>query len=195
VFVPYEATQGRRVNAIGAYFSHGPQAGRLEFETCASLPKNRAKKSPDYKPRLTPEQSAAKHGLRASDVGIFNAERLLAFVWRLAGRPADAAANWRRECPLVVVLDNYSVHQSQTVQEEKSAWESAGVTLFFLPSYSPELSEIEPIWHALKHYQLTCRSYAVLGDLKAAVDAALGRKAEGLREAHAKTEYLLQTNT
>ncbi len=28
--VPYQAPQGRRVNVLGAYFTHGPQAGRRE---------------------------------------------------------------------------------------------------------------------------------------------------------------------
>jgi hypothetical protein len=27
--VPYQAPQGRRVNVLGAYFTHGPDAGRL----------------------------------------------------------------------------------------------------------------------------------------------------------------------
>ena len=56
--IPYEAPQGRRVNAIGAYFSHGRLAGKFVFETYASLPKSRAKKQ-----RKTPEQIAAAHGL------------------------------------------------------------------------------------------------------------------------------------
>ena len=36
--IPYEAPQGRRVNAIGIYFSHGPLTGRFEFVTYARLP-------------------------------------------------------------------------------------------------------------------------------------------------------------
>lgn len=42
--IPYEAPQGRRVNAIGAYFSHGAMACRFLFETYAALPKSRDKK-------------------------------------------------------------------------------------------------------------------------------------------------------
>ena len=41
--VPYEAPQGRRVNAIGAHFSHGPHAGHFVHQTWAGLPKSRAK--------------------------------------------------------------------------------------------------------------------------------------------------------
>jgi len=29
--IPYEAPQGRRVNVIGATFTHGPEVGRFEF--------------------------------------------------------------------------------------------------------------------------------------------------------------------
>ena len=34
--VPYEAPQGRRINVIGAYFSHGPEVGRFEYASYAS---------------------------------------------------------------------------------------------------------------------------------------------------------------
>ena len=37
--VPYEAPQGRRLKAIGGYFSHGPLSGELRFATFASVPK------------------------------------------------------------------------------------------------------------------------------------------------------------
>lgn len=108
--VPYEAPQGRRVNAIGAHFTHGPAAGRFAYQTWAALPKSRAKQ-----PRKTPAEVAAAHGLPLDEVGPIDSERFLAFVWHLAGRAADAPAGWRRERPLMVVLDNYSVHTSQTV--------------------------------------------------------------------------------
>ena len=59
--------------------------------------------------------------------------------------------------------------------------------MFFLPSYSPELSGIEPIWHDVKHHQMTKRSYEILGELFRAVDEALARKASELLTAHSKT--------
>jgi len=37
------------------------------------------------------------------------------------------------------------------VQQELDALAAAGIELFYLPSYSPELSGIEPIWHDVKH--------------------------------------------
>jgi len=186
--VPYEAPQGRRVNAIGAFFSHGPQAGRFLFETYAALPKSRAKK----KPRKSLSEIAAQHGLAAAQVGALDAGRLLAFVWKVAGRPAIFADGWKRKRPLVIVLDNYSVHRSQQVQDALPELKAADVYLLYLPSYCPELSRIEPIWNAVKHHEMRRRSYAVLGELKCAVDEALQRKVDDLLAAHSKSEPLLQ---
>lgn len=185
--VPYEAPQERRVNAIGTFFSHGKEAGRFLFETYASLPKSRAKK-----PRKSLAQAAAQHGLTLTEVGVLDASRFLAFVWKAAGRPVAAAQGWRRERPLVIVVDNYSVHKSQEVQEALPVLEAADVYLLYLPSYSPQLSRIEPIWNAVKHHEMTRRSYDLLGNLKRAVDETLQRKADELLAAHPKSEPLLQ---
>lgn len=186
--IPYEAPQGRRVNAIGAYFSHGPLAGRFEFETYASLPKSKAKKQ-----RKTPEQVAAAHDLLPEEVGPIDSERFLAFVWRIAGRPGVSSEGWSRERPLYMALDNYSVHTSQPVQEALPELEAANVFFFYLPSYSPELSDIEPIWRAVKHHEIPVRSHSKVKDLKAAVDAALSRKAEALLAAQRETTNELRT--
>jgi len=188
--IPYEAPQGRRVNAIGAYFSHGPMAGRFLFETYAGLPKSKAKKQ-----RKTPEQIAATHGLTAAEIGPIDTERFLSFVWRVAGRPEGAAENWKRELPVYLVLDNYSVHSSQAVRDSVSALAAANVVLFYLPSYSPELSDIEPIWNAVKHHEIPVRSHQKVKDLKRAVEEALTRKAEKLLESRAESTNELRLAT
>lgn len=185
--IPYEAPQGRRVNALGAYFSHGPRAGHFLFETYAALPKSRAKK-----PRKPPEQVAADHGLTLEEVGPIDSVRFLAFVWRVAGRPAVYTTDWKRERPLWIVLDNYSVHTGQAVAEAIPLLEAANVFFFYLPSYSPELSEIEPIWHAVKHHEIPVRSHSQVKDLKAAVDTALTKKAKDLLAAQQETTNQLR---
>ena len=81
----------------------------------------------------------------------------------------------------MVVLDNYSVHTSHTVAEACPELEAAGVYLVRLPSYSPELSRIEPDWNDVKHHGMPVRSFERVADLKWAVDEALARKAEQLR--------------
>jgi hypothetical protein len=183
--VAYEAPEGRRVNAVGAYFSHGPQAGEFHHQSWASLPKSRAKKQP---PTLA--EQAAAHQLQLEEVGRIDGERLLAFIWKIAGRPAIHADDWRRERELVVILDNYSVHKGERVRAAQPELAAANVTLWYLPSYSPELSEMEPIWHAVKHRDMVRRSHEVLGDLKRDVDDTLDRKAAALRTARSKTTNL-----
>ena len=179
--VPYQAPQGRRVNVIGAYFTHGPEAGRLEYRSWAVLPKSRAKQ-----PRTTPAARAAAQGLTVDEVGPIDAARLVAFLWQVAGRPAEAPPTWRRARPLVVALDNYSVHTSQTVVAALPQLAAASVELVYLARYCPEQSGIEPVWNDVKQHHIPIRSFAQVADLKHAVDDALACKAQQLQQARGK---------
>jgi transposase len=73
--------------------------------------------------------------------------------------------------------------------------EGANVFLFYLPSYSPELSDIEPIWNAVKHHEIPVRSHQKVKDLKRAVDEALTKKAEKLLESRTGTANELRPPT
>jgi hypothetical protein len=183
--VPYQAPQGRRVNVIGAYVTHGPDAGRLDYRSWAVLPKNRAKK-----PRTTPAERAAAQGLTVDEVGPIDAERLVAFLWQVAGRPAEAASDWRRLRPLIIALDNYSVHTSQTLRAAQPLLVAANVELVYLARYCPEQSAIEPSWNDVKQHHIPIRSFEQVVDLKHAVDDALARKADQLQQTHAKPTNL-----
>src|SRR5262249_14145886 len=68
--VPYEAPQGRRVNAIGAYLSHGPLAGAFTFESYARLPEARTKKGKASRKPLA--QQAAEQELGVEEVGVID---------------------------------------------------------------------------------------------------------------------------
>lgn len=184
--IPYEAPQGRRVNVIGAYFSHGPEVGRFVYHAYAAVPESRSKKA-----RKSLSERAAAHGLSAEEVGPINGERFVQFVWQVAGRPIAYTEEWERERPLVIWLDNYSVHKSERVREELPALERAGITLHYLPSYSPELSKIEPIWHSVKHHEMKERSHAELARLKRSTEEALCKKAANLLITHQETANLL----
>lgn len=48
----------------------------------------------------------------------------------------------------VLILDNASFHKGQTIEELVS---EAGCELLYLPSYSPDLNEIEHWWFPLKN--------------------------------------------
>lgn len=213
VRVDYEAPQGRRVNGIGAYFTHGPEAGAFYHETYVRFPLPKGLR-PEAAQRLAqaaraggepvppldlPERvvtafrkRAERQQVQVSDFGVIDGEVLVSFLWKIAGRPATAPAGWRRTRPLYVVLDNYSVHHGEAVQAAKAELNAAEIFLVYLPSYSPELSRIEPIWQGIKHHEMPERSFAHLADLKRTVDTTLDRKAVTLREAaRQKSDHLL----
>lgn len=81
----------------------------------------------------------------------------------------------------VVVLDNASIHVSHVVKEAMAWLGRQGLELFRLPSYSPELNDIERVFRTLKHHEMPERTYFTTEELTAAVNAAFGRLAEGIR--------------
>jgi transposase len=80
----------------------------------------------------------------------------------------------------VVALDNASAHTSKLVAAARPALEAAGVLLYYLPPYTPELNRIEELWRQVKYQDLPQRSYRTLDDLRAAVEDALGKHAARL---------------
>lgn len=148
--MPYEAPQGRRVNAVGALAPYDPAGARLVFET------------------------------RRKAEGRYDAAAHLAFVRRLAGVGAAPATDDRRGRPCVIALDNYSVHHSQAVKDEVPALAAADVEFWYLPPYSPELNPIEPLWRQVKYQDLPERSHPTDRSLQAAVEGALTARARRL---------------
>jgi transposase len=53
--------------------------------------------------------------------------------------------------PLVVILDNASIHKAKAIQDALAFLEKKGLKLYFLPPYSPELNRIENVWHKMKY--------------------------------------------
>jgi putative transposase len=124
--VPYEAPEGRRVNAIGAFAPFGDE------------------------PRLA----------YASRTTSFKGGDVLEFIWREVGRMStpvgEVPEGFAREKRCMVVLDNYAPHHGREIREQASALEAAGIELFYLPPYSPELNLIEPMWRHIKSSMRTC---------------------------------------
>jgi len=76
--------------------------------------------------------------------------------------------------PVVVVLDNASLHTAGAVRERQPGWEARGLRLYYLPSYWPHLNLIEGVWRALKGFLMPRRFYDSLAELKRAILSALG---------------------
>lgn len=74
-----------------------------------------------------------------------------------------------RQQPTVLVLDNASIHKAHMVQQQLAGWAAQGLTLLFLPPYSPELNRIEILWRFCKHYWLTPAAYQTTETLLQAV--------------------------
>lgn len=95
--------------------------------------------------------------------------------------------------PLVVVLDNASIHVSRQVQDERPAREAAGIRLFYLPPYSPRLNPIEPYFGVIKQHEMPLRTYPTLVELDQAVALAFTRaEARLTRRAHHRSQQQLR---
>jgi transposase len=71
--------------------------------------------------------------------------------------------------PRVVVLDNASLHVSKVVKAARPGLAKLGVYLYYLPAYSPELNEIEPVFKQVKHHEIPQRSHTSKAELRESV--------------------------
>ena len=84
--------------------------------------------------------------------------------------------------PRVVVLDNAGIHTSKQIQAERQALCRAGVYLYYLPPYSPELNQIEPVFKQIKHHDMPLRSHTTKADLRCSVESGFATRAQCLRQ-------------
>lgn len=91
-----------------------------------------------------------------SDGTVFSAK-----VWMTFTAPLFAGfvglLKKRVEKPLTLILDNASIHKSRAIEPIMKLLHSQGVTLYFLPPYSPELNRIEKLWHLVKYTWMSPR--------------------------------------
>jgi transposase len=73
------------------------------------------------------------------------------------------------EHPAVVILDNASIHKSKAVEAKMEEWGRSGMTLYFLPTYSPELNLIEILWRKIKYEWMPSSAYESMSNLRAAL--------------------------
>lgn len=98
----------------------------------------------------------------AAKPGSFQARHLIGFLHEL---PPVAV-------PTVVVLDNGSIHRSTETRAAIPDLWMRGIYLYFLPPYSPDRNEIEPVFRVITHDDLPERRYASVPALLDAVHTA-----------------------
>jgi transposase len=88
--------------------------------------------------------------------------------------------------PIALVLDNARYQQNAAV---KALASQLGITLLFLPSYSPNLNLIERLWKFIKRRALYGRYHPTFTDFQAAIQEIL----DGLSTTHAEKLKTLMT--
>ncbi len=75
--------------------------------------------------------------------------------------------------PTVIVVDQASVHSDDMVFDEIKEWKERGITIFELPSYSPELNLIEILWRFIKYEWIEIDAYSSWQTFVASVEKIL----------------------
>ncbi|WP_460331375.1 IS630 family transposase, partial [Thermus oshimai] len=75
--------------------------------------------------------------------------------------------------PLRVFMDNASFHRSRGMEGRKGAWRERGLTVGYLPRYSPHLNPMEGVWRRVKGFLMPRRHYGGVEELREAVVQAL----------------------
>jgi transposase len=88
--------------------------------------------------------------------------------------------------PITLVLDNARYQRNAVVQALAS---QLGITLLFLPSYSPNLNLIERLWKFIKRRALYGRYHPTFAEFQAAIQETL----DGLPTTHAERLKTLMT--
>ena len=83
--------------------------------------------------------------------------------------------------PRVVVLDNASLHVSKVTKAARPGRAKRGIYLYYLPAYSPELNEIEPVFKQVKHHEIPQRSHTSKAALRGSVEQGFDAYRKQLR--------------
>jgi transposase len=71
--------------------------------------------------------------------------------------------------PMVVILDNASIHTAKKLKPYWDLLREKGMRFYFLPAYSPELNRIEILWKKIKYEWLPFKSFTPV-ELEIAID-------------------------
>lgn len=75
--------------------------------------------------------------------------------------------------PTIIVVDQASIHTSDVLLDKVEEWLERGITIFELPSYSPELNLIEILWRFIKYKWLEIEAYQSWETFVASVEKIL----------------------
>lgn len=127
--------------------------------------------------------------------GLIRRDNALLFESSTQSLTAEFIVEWLERLSLslsqetVVVLDNAKIHTAKVVQERRPIWEQRGLTLFYLPPYSPHLNLAEILWRKLKYEWLRPQDYLCFEGLRYAVQLALAAVGSLLNITFSKPNY------
>jgi hypothetical protein len=121
------------------------------------------------------------------------------FVWSTTTSPIDSHFiieqmdnfSFSLNKPTVVVLDNARPHTAAKVKERISVWQSRGLYLFYLPTYSPHLNLAETLWRKLKYEWLKPEDYLTKEELFYSLNRAFAAIGDELKINFSPPKYTL----
>ena len=116
--------------------------------------------------------------IAATNTTVVNTETMSELLRKIAGLGLTG--------PITLVLDNARYQHNAAV---KALATQLGITLLFLPAYSPNLNLIERLWKFIKRRALYGRYHATFADFQAAIQETL----DGLPTTHAEQLKTLMT--
>jgi transposase len=67
-------------------------------------------------------------------------------------------------------MNRASIHTSNAIFDQLEEWKERGLTIFELPTYSPELNLIEILWRLIKYEWLEIDAYSSWQSLVSSVE-------------------------
>lgn len=122
--------------------------------------------------------AATRELVAVTNTTVVNADTMCELLRKIAGLGLTG--------PITLVLDNARYQRNATVQTLAA---QLGITLLFLPSYSPNLNLIERLWKFLKRRSVYGRYHPTFADFKAAIEETIA----GLSTTHADQLASLMT--
>jgi len=103
---------------------------------------------------------------RLNVLGILNRNTHIEAYISYQSITSDVIINWidtffsTVDKPTVIVVDQSSIHTSDTILDKLEEWFERQITIFQLPSYSPQLNLIEILWRFIKYEWIEIDAYS-----------------------------------